>query len=354
MNKFRSFLDVWLTRFRYPLGAVFAWLSTIIGLLAGGIEISAAITGSHTVREWALSLTLCLIAITCLFVLGYREFYRLGRIRLARTLPYLDALSTSLRDLRSYLNLHSARIRTGQPLQEDVLERSREMLSDILSKEASIFTTMTATSCRACVKLIDVVQPSGSEKLTPNDIFVFALARDSSAAMANRTHDKKRADEKFDRLAENSDFLKLYDENVDDPGFFLSNDLIAEEDYETSSIKYWNNYGQSAIRSTKVPWKLPYQSAIVWPIRQDPRPSLGINEYRTIGFLAVDSHAKNAFSRELHVPIGAILANALFPILEIYRDLAEAQVEAKWQKSKQRAAAIPSAKLKRRVTKRAT
>jgi hypothetical protein len=98
--------------------------------------------------------------------------------------------------------------------------------------------------------------------------------------------------------------------------------LKLDETYESSSLNYWNNIQRSGFKHNADAWKLPYRSTIVWAIRQDIRKDLGISNHRTLGFLAVDSLSAGAFERDLHVDLGSVLANALFPILEIYSNIA--------------------------------
>jgi len=57
---------------------------------------------------------------------------------------------------------------------------------------------------------------------------------------------------------------------------------------------------------------------LVWPVRRDKREALGILKPTCLGFVTVDSHVPHAFSSDEHVPLGAMLANALYPILDLY------------------------------------
>lgn len=315
---------------KYPFGAAFAWLAVVIGLIAGCIEISNAVTASVTVREWVLSLALSAIALIAIVTLGFREFSRSKAGRLAKSLPYLTKTSEQLRDLRGYLNVHRENAFNDKTRADEILERARMMISELLSMQADAYSTMTGTNCRSCVKMIEVVNQDAGSTFTREDLYVFTLARDGRSEQLNRQHDEKRNKEKQDKLSENSDFLQLWDESAPDPGYFHSNDLMQDKNYESSSLKYWTTLGRQGLKHNTENWRLPYRSTIVWPIRQDVRKHLGINDFRVLGFLAVDSQATNAFERDLHVDLGTVLANALFPILEIYNNIAtESQTKSR-------------------------
>lgn len=311
MDGFIESAKLKIAQIKYPFGAFFAWVTTALGAIGGLSELISSISSNSSIREWVLSLTLSCITLTAVSALALREFARLKRMRFARCLPTLIESSELLRDLRSFLNMHVATLRRSEAVPADVTPRAREMIGDLLTKQANMFSTMTATHCRTCVKLIDVADPGNQEILSPSDIYVFTLARDQQSAKGNRTHDATRANKRLDRLNFNSDFLSLWDEKVDDHGYFHSIDLRKEKDYQTSSLHYWKNIAGSAYQKSDSNWPLSYVSTIVWPIRQDPKNSLGITDFRTLGFLAVDSPQQGAFDKDIHVQFGAILGSGL-------------------------------------------
>jgi hypothetical protein len=68
-------------------------------------------------------------------------------------------------------------------------------------------------------------------------------------------------------------------------------------------------------------WLLPYQSAIVCPIRQEEAAHLGMHADRCIGFLAIDSATVGVFRRQWDVPLGKAFAHAMYGPLNMYAEL---------------------------------
>ena len=134
-------------------------------------------------------------------------------------------------------------------------------------------------------------------------------------------HDEHRRDEYLDALKDNSDFLRLWSPDIADAGVFFSDDLRNEDGYETSSFNYRWNIEDNPNRNRRSDWPLWYVSTIVWPIRQEKNEALGIHSYTQHGFLTVDSRVPHVFDRETHVVMGRMLANALFPVLDLYTEL---------------------------------
>jgi len=162
-------------------------------------------------------------------------------------------------------------------------------------------------------------------------VFIFTLARDRRSAKENKSNDKKREEGKHDKLSANSDFLSLWDPQKDDPGYFFSEDLRQEDTYESSSLNYWRNIEGNPYRTAQDEWPLWYRATIVWPIRQEPRDELGMNDYICLGFVTVDSRVPGAFDEYEHAPFGRILANSLFPVLELYGELSAVVAKPKSQ-----------------------
>lgn len=299
-------------RLRYPFSAFFGWFGTTVGILSGCAALVEYATRNTTTREWVLSMTLGLMTAASLVVLGYREYRLSRRSKFADILTHQEHASEILRDLRLFLRHHASVPSTQVP--DDVLARARGMIGEVLSIYSDIFSILTSTRCRTCVKLIDVGATS------PGEVHIFTLARDWLSSKENKNHDRVRAEQKLDKLNGNSDFLQLWDPHVDDEGYYLCNNLTREPNYTTSSLNYWRNVAGNPNKSAAV-WPLWYRSTVVWPIRREPRPDLGISGPDCLGFVTVDSHLPNTFVREEHPPLGKMLANSLFPILDLYNTL---------------------------------
>jgi hypothetical protein len=298
-------------RLRFPFGAFLGWLGLVIGILSGAVALVETFTSNTTIKEWVLSSTLVAVALLSLGALAYREYTLARQSKFVSTLAHQQQASGLLRDLRIFLQLHEK----PPLLTAQALRQARGMIEEILTIYAEIFSLLTSTRCRTCIKLTDV------HSEIPDNVLVFALARDKLSANENRLHDKDRADNSRDKLKDNSDFLRLWDPKLQEGVNFFCNNLPKEEGYETSSFNYWLNIAGNPNKIRKATWPLWYRSTIVWPIRRYPKEDLGIETHICLGFLCVDSHLTGVFELDEHGPVGTMLANALFPILELYTDL---------------------------------
>ncbi len=302
----------------FPLGATIGTIGTIIGVLGGGAALLDSFGANTTVREWVLSVTLGLVTVIALFVLAMKERQFSRHSKYVATLHQQEKVTEVLRDLRIYLRRFG---RGREAPTRDVLAKTRVMAGEILTIYSQIFSSLTGTRCRTCVKLL-YMPPSEATETSVDDILVITFARNSISSNEERTHDERRAAEKLDKLKDNSDFVSLFDPEKSDSGFFLSNNLPNERDYETSSWNYRTNIisSRNAPKSSK--WPLWYKSTIVWPVRRDRNEELGIENTVCLGFVTVDSELTDVFTSE-HVQLGKMLANSFYPILDQYVNLDE-------------------------------
>lgn len=182
-------------------------------------------------------------------------------------------------------------------------------VQESLSAFAEAFTLVTGSNCRATIKEVyyeDWLPPPARPGASANSgelILAATLMRsevDSNYSVAS---------EESIRVDENSDF----EEVLRTGAVFFSNDLPSLWE----SGKYQNSHWGPELRSTRV---FPYESAIVWPIRVDPRrPTSGASP-TVIAFLCVDTQRKRAFVRRADIALGASYAHALYPGLYYARE----------------------------------
>src|SRR5690606_4903994 len=135
------------------------------------------------------------LAVTSLGVLGYREFKLSRESKFAHILTHQEQASDILRDLRVFLR----KFDTAQPadIPQDLLARARNMIGEVLTIYADIYSTLISARCRTCVKLLDV---GCADAPSPDELFIFTLARDKVSTRENKSHDRKRAVEGADKL----------------------------------------------------------------------------------------------------------------------------------------------------------
>jgi hypothetical protein len=176
-------------------------------------------------------------------------------------------------------------------------------LERILGDIANVFTMVTRTHCRACIKVLVAAPNTPPEmfrdrKLLLHHLMVRTYARDPASATI-------QFDESADYVEMNTDFTQVF-KNPKQRYFFsndLKKDLLANQ-YKNSHIP--DNY---EIKSK--PWPLDYSSTMVWPIQKmmysdgEPTPAV-------FGFLCVDSRSRNVFKEAYDFHLGAAIADALY------------------------------------------
>lgn len=298
---------------RYPLSTFFGWMSAVLGAIGGLGVLIAAFANNATVKDFVLSFALAAIALILLCALIQRESTLAPRAYLARTLPLQERAHAIVGDLVQLLGS-----RSFDPDRRNIqLGMARKKLEEVLTIYADIFSALTNTRCRTCIKLIEV--DAAGVLGQPQGIHIFTLARDARSAAENKVDDRKRAEAKHDKLTENSDFVQLWNPEVDDDGYYICNDLSAEADYQSTSLS-WKAVPH---RARQTGWSLWYRATIVWPIRRMPMEELAIDQPTCIGFLTVDSGSSGVFIADDHPLLGKILAGALFPVLESYLTLSQ-------------------------------
>lgn len=241
-----------------------------------------------------------LIAILVYFVilllfLGYFVHAYSRKARYAEATACIHQAVHELRDTGSYLTscLHG--------VHKYELAEVKAHLSRSLESVSRAYSIVTGTNCRVAVKILG---GSGSS-------FVKTLARDSASAQS--CHDKDKSEGKRHTVVKNTDYNLIL--NAGRPYFFCNNIPSSKEYINTSK----DEYGE----------RLPYAAAIVLPVRSvNSQQSEGADKYRCLGFLAVDSAARNAFLEKYDVQLGAIVADALYPVMDLLATVRQAQGEA--------------------------
>lgn len=183
-----------------------------------------------------------------------------------------------------------------------------------LTSIADAFTIVTGVRCRCSIKVL------GQDD--KNQLFVKTLARDEVSRTECKQKDSSETNAHLVSL--NTDFCEITEGNLD---YFFVGNLTKYVNYTNTSMKKHNGF-----RGKK--WTLPYKSTIVWPIRYvydefETGNGNDTNENDTnedlYGFLTVDSSSMNAFIERYDVQMGALLADALFPVLNAYINLKSKQ-----------------------------
>jgi hypothetical protein len=158
---------------------------------------------------------------------------------------------------------------------------------------------VTGTNCRVAIKIL-----GGS-----GNSFVKTLARDSASAQS--CHEKDKSEGKQHTVVKNTDYNLILNGGR---SYFFCNNIPSSKEYINTSK---DEYGE----------KLPYAAAIVLPVRSANSQQCegATDKYRCLGFLAVDSAARNAFLEKYDVQLGAIVADALYSVMDLLATVRQAQ-----------------------------
>lgn len=242
-----------------------------------------------------------LIAILVYFVilllfLGYFIHAYSRKARYAEATACVHQAVHELRDTSSYLTscLHG--------VEKYELAEVKTHIATSLESVSRAYSIVTGTNCRVSVKIL-----GGSDRA-----YVKTLARDS--ASARTCHEKDKAEGKRHMVVKNTDYNLILNAGR---SYFFCNNIPSSREYTNTSK---DEYGE----------KLPYAAAIVLPIRSvDSQQSEGAaDRYRCLGFLTVDSSARNAFLEKYDVQLGAIIADTLYPVMDLLAITQQAQSNA--------------------------
>lgn len=253
--------------------------ASILGLAVPLLATSTAIQ----TRVYLASLSMLVALFVTHSVLQYRRKLH----RFAQVTSHLHYINHIIRDYFLEIRRHDGGI--------------DGITKDVLDAVAQCFSILAARRCRACVIELK------------SDLSLQVMARDRMSGA-----ERNRGEEVPNLLRDNSDFEDLWYRRHGCMRYFLNNNLplaFTQHRYRNSSFEVLGKpevvrfLGFTWVRH----WRLPYQSALVVPIRylgdtvsEEPNPA----DYW--GFLCIDCGSTRAFE-ERHLPeLACALADALY------------------------------------------
>jgi hypothetical protein len=275
-----EFAETWLRIFgRYwvHILALFADLTAIITIVLAFVTDH----GRNLVTFYVLAM------VTVLWILLIVQEYRYARkASYSEVTRYFHAAIHFLRDTIDEVPSMSNR---------DLARSLQRTLSDI----ATAFALATRTGCRASIKVLTLASDAPKDRpLNRREIIRFLLVRTFARDTLN---EEGQVQETPDYVTENTDFLELF--NNPKEVCFFEND---------SRTQYRNSHLPGGYDNRRDDWPLPYRSTIVWPIRRVKQTTDGDTQPDLLGFLCVDSGARNVFLRRYDHDLGAAFADALY------------------------------------------
>lgn len=242
--------------------------------------------------EWAHKVSLLAIAsyfvVLLLFLFWFTHTYS-RKARYAESMRLVHSSIHGIRDIAGYLE-HCYR-------KKDIFSRDvvYKGLQECLDAQARAFTLVTGTNCRVCVKVIDGQDSANA--------FVRTACRDAVSAADCKEKDRAEGTEHL--VNANSDFTYLLHSGRT---AYLNGDVQNTNGYVNTSNDAYKN-------------KLPYKSVIVLPIRRTYNIKNNAELPKKpviVGFLCIDSNSRFSFTEKYDVQMGAVIADALCPILELW------------------------------------
>ena len=175
--RIRDRISLEWAKIRFPLSQFGNWLLAVIGAIGGIVAFVQAVGASTSVREWVESLGLVTIARVSLVAWASREVKLSKAARLAKALRPLEEAADKLRDLSNFLRTNAENMQNGQGIRETILRDSRNVVEDVSTIYANMYSVLTSSPCRMCLKLLDISHTAGSNPVTL-ETTLFALARD--------------------------------------------------------------------------------------------------------------------------------------------------------------------------------
>lgn len=242
--------------------------------------------------EWSHRVALGAIAsyfVILLLFLGWFIHTYSRKARYAEAMRLVHSAVHDVRDIAGYLERCVRRTDAFSPA---VLKHA---LQGCLDAAAMAFSMVTGARCRVCIKVVGGTSASTA--------YVTTACRDklSEQDQICRARDEKEGASHL--ISKNSDFNFLVHGGN---SYYLNGDIQGSHGYMNTSKSHYKD-------------KLPYRSTIVLPIRRTFAVSSNtttIQEPEVVGFLCIDSHSRFSFTEKYDVQMGAILADALCPILE--------------------------------------
>lgn len=307
------------------VAVVYAWYAT------GSAPDKEAAIGEYKLKilTWAISiLPIVLFLFLMYFAITYGRKAKYGEV-----MGHLHSIQHELRDLfsemREFQREHN--IPSGNEIPVFVKTASdsyrkmfNEKMQSILSRFAYCYGITSGVNCRASIKLIGMLDKNKGSSV--ENLYIRTLVRDINSTSECKKKDVAEKNEDH-LVSDNTDFLKIVRQKR---SYYFSGNINAEDDYENSSLKFWEQHNpmRTAIRK-KIPilsrfleflkpeWGslFPYVSVIVLPIRcKEGSEGLGV----PIGFLSVDSKSRKCFWERYDVHLGASIADSIYHVLEEY------------------------------------
>ena len=199
------------------------WVTLAVALTASVSIVEAFHLAEDAVSDKTMLQTFALwylvgIITLIIGVAGWRIFVTIKKEKYANVTVHIHATIHGIRDLLTYMDQNIEAATANAASFEPFRQNFRHRMVDILSSISQLFSMVTGTTCRACIK---------TTFRHENGVYMQTLARDKRSDTLHFNRDERRRDEFMDPISRNSEFLRMCELEVDGPGqwHFLCNNI---------------------------------------------------------------------------------------------------------------------------------
>lgn len=290
----------------------------------GGFELLSHFFKATDARTIAAQFYVVGTAIILLTIVVVREKTAGRKEKYANVTSYLHTINQLVKEISLYIHNHRPASKATYAEYVAFSEHCKQKFGLVLDQLNLVFASLTSTKCRTSIKLVYEIE---------KEAYYYTLARDAGCWSQCLETDNRRVDTNHDPLKKNSQFLKIFDANID-TYHYLSNDIPSDDTFRSTSFTIydptWENTGakpKSILDRLRGEWPLPYRSTIACAIRLGASTH-GVKEKPVVlGFVTVDSESRNVFEDRWDVQLMFAVAESLFIPLRLFIEIQNASPE---------------------------
>lgn len=204
-------------RNRYVITFGAAFIGGLVGLWSGLLSLVDAYVKTQTIKESIYAGGLVFIVVLLMVFLLYREL-KSSRFRLLGNIAHNQKrASEHLKTLNIVLSSNLKNATVTENTAEQITAWARGLLQQILDEYCTIFSSLSRSQCRVCIKCVFEAKET---------MYVCSLVRDKISSEICKQSDTERTRDLLDKLDHNTDFLELFDPSCPDQGYFLKTTLL--------------------------------------------------------------------------------------------------------------------------------
>ncbi len=196
-----------------------------------------------------------------------------------------------------------------QIMPDEIKRRSKEKLVACLDHAASIFSSITDSSCASAIKTVDEISIK-PRKQDSNKKIIRTYVRDRSSERTRSEYEVFISENELDDLNANTHYKALISPKPPWIIRFDSKNDPKRKKYTMASYLPWNNKGTEEAPESQIYCACSQSKVLLGQIQ-----NAGFTDYSTFGVLYIDSDKEHVFN-DTHDELAFAFADALFKICE--------------------------------------